>query len=142
MKKFKAMFYLIMMGVMMYAPTAFAVACKADKDTLNIITSSKTIPVDAQIPNLIHLVVVVLEIAIPVILVILGMIDLLKGVAANKEDEVKKGQQMFIKRLIAAALVFLVFTVVSLIINVADSKGENVMDCANCFINGIEKCME
>ncbi len=141
-KSLKTVFYLVMLGVMMYAPTAFAVSCTADKDGLKIITDSRTIPVDAQIPNTIHLIIVVLKIAIPVLLVILGMMDLLKGVAASKEDEVKKGQQMFIKRLIAAALVFFVFTIVSLIINAADTKGENVMDCANCFINGINKCME
>ena len=69
-------------------------------------------------------------------LVILGMLDLGKAVAASKEDEIKKGQQMFIKRIIAAILVFFVTLIVQIVIKFAASSDANVVNCMNCFVNG------
>ena len=68
----------------------------------------------------------------------MGMLDLMKGLTAQKEDEIKKGQNLFIKRLISGALVFLVFTIVQLVISfVADSDDKNnIATCSKCFING------
>ena len=137
-KNLKKVFYLLMLGVMMYAPSAMALTCTATESDLQIKTSDAANPVliDMQIPRTVHLIIVVLKIAIPVILVILGMMDLLKGVTASKEDEIKKGQQMFIKRLIAAVLVFFVVTIVQLVISFAAKDSSNIMGCAKCFING------
>ncbi len=87
-------------------------------------------------PYAAHLVVVIIKIAIPIMLVILGMLDLGKAVAASKEDEIKKGQQMFIKRIVAAILVFFVTLVVQIIVKFASSKDATVVNCMNCFING------
>ena len=136
-KNLKKVFYLLMLGVMMYAPSAMALTCTNDGSNLVIKSSDAANPVliDMQIPRTVHLIIVVLKIAIPVILVILGMMDLLKGVTASKEDEIKKGQQMFIKRLIAAVIVFFVFTIVQLVVSFADNSNEGIMNCANCFIN-------
>ena len=96
--------------------------------------------IDEKIPNIVSTIITVIKIAVPILLVIMGMLDLMKGITAGKEDEMKKGQQLFIKRLISGALVFLVFTIVQLIISfVADANDkDNIMDCAQCFISG--KC--
>ena len=45
---------------------------------------------------------------LPVIVIILGILDFIKAIGADKEDEMKKSQKKFITRLIAAALVFIV----------------------------------
>ena len=68
----------------------------------------------------------------------MGMWDLGKAVMAQKEDEIKKGQQMFIKRLVAAALVFLVFFIVQLVIGVVASTSDDndVWNCTKCMIQG------
>ena len=94
--------------------------------------------IDEKIPNIVSTVVTVIKIAIPILLVIFGMLDLMKGITAQKEDEIKKGQSLFIKRLIAGALVFFVFTIVQLIISLAADASDknNIMTCAKCFING------
>ncbi len=134
-KNLKKIFYLLMLGVMMYAPSAMAMECRFEGKDLKMISGSKTIIIDSQIPQTVHFIIVVLKIAIPILLVILGMMDLLKGVTASKEDEIKKGQQMFIKRLIAAVIVFFVFTIVQLVVSFADNSNEGIMNCANCFIN-------
>ena len=56
-----------------------------------------------------------------------------------EEDEIKKGQQAFVKRLIYAALVFFVLVIVKVLISaVADSSGSKILECAECFLEG--KC--
>ena len=87
-------------------------------------------------PYIVHTAVVIIKIAIPVLLIIFGMLDLGKAVVASKEDEIKKGQQTFVKRLIAAVLVFFVVLVVQIVVKFASSKDSTVVNCMNCFING------
>ena len=107
----------------------------------NITSCNTTITgaiIDEKIPNTVATIINVIKIAVPILLVIFGSIDLMNGIIAAKDDEIKKGQQTFIKRLIAGALVFFVFAVVQFLISlVASGANErtNIMTCANCFIN-------
>lgn len=94
--------------------------------------------IPATIPRIISILYTVIQIAVPIVLVILGSIDLIKGITAGKEDDVKKGQQMFVKRLIAAAIVFFVFILVKFVISlVADATGARILECATCFIKNV-----
>lgn len=96
---------------------------------------------DAILPNIVSMVVLIIQIGIPIILVIFGMLDLGKAVMAQKEDEIKKGQQTFIKRLIAAAIVFFVIAVVKLLVNVIAGAGANTYaDCIDCFTRANDSC--
>ncbi len=101
----------------------------------------KSIP--AAIPKTTSLVYKISRIIIPIVLVIFGMLDLMKGITSQKEDEIKKGQQTFVKRLIAAALVFFVFSIVKFLVSmVADNGGsrgvDHIIQCMDCFID--KKC--
>ena len=88
-------------------------------------------------PQVISIVVTVIKIGVPILLIILGMIDLGKSVMAQKEDEIKKSQSLFIKRLIAAILVFLVVFIVQIVVRfIAPDENDNFRNCMNCFING------
>ena len=89
---------------------------------------------NSTIPRLTSLVVDLIKIGVPVLLIIFGMLDLGKAVMAQKEDEIKKSQQMFFKRILSAALVFFVVVIVQLVFNLV-AKDQNVWDCVNCFIN-------
>lgn len=53
---------------------------------------------------------------LPVIVIILGILDFIKAMGSEKEDEMKKAQNRFVKRLIAAALVFLVPFIIEFIL--------------------------
>lgn len=103
----------------------------------NIQGCSLDIDIDVKIVNAVHMIILVIQIVVPVLLVVFGSIDFLKAVIAQKEDEIKKGQQTFIKRLIAGIIVFFVIAVVKLIISFAagDDK-DTILQCANCFFNG------
>jgi len=87
-------------------------------------------------PYLVHTAVTLIKIVIPILLIIFGMLDLGKAVVASKEDEIKKGQQMFIKRVISAVIVFFVIQIVQLIIGFVSNSDANITNCFNCFVNG------
>ena len=98
------------------------------------------VTIDEQVPHIIKYVLLTIQILVPVLLVIFGSLDLFKGVYAQKEDEIKKGQQIFIKRLIAGVLVFFVIAIVKLFISVFGNNDDpGVMNCVNCLLNGPEK---
>ena len=50
----------------------------------------------------------IIQWVVPIILIVLGTIDLVKAVVAGKDDDIKKHQQTLIKRIIAAVIVFLI----------------------------------
>lgn len=93
--------------------------------------------IDPELSTFVHNIILLIKLAIPIILVLFGMLDLGKGVIASKEDEIKKGQNTFIKRLIAAAIVFFMVSVAQLVTNIIDreSSGE-FWSCANRIMNG------
>ena len=87
-------------------------------------------------PFMVSTIITVIKIVVPILLIIFGMIDLGKAVVASKEDEIKKGQQTFIKRAITALIVFFVIQIVQLLIGFVSNKDSDVVNCFNCFVNG------
>lgn len=101
----------------------------------DLCTGLSGLDIDEKIPKTVHTIILIIQVAVPVLLVVFGMMDLVKAVMGQKEDEIKKGQQTLVKRIVAAAIVFFVFVVVKLVIGlVADSS--DIMGCAECFVNG------
>jgi hypothetical protein len=92
--------------------------------------------IPALVPKVTSIIITTIQIAVPVILVIMGMLDLAKGIMAQKEDEIKKGQQTFIKRAIAAVIVFFVIQIVQLLVGFISNGDTDVTQCFNCFVNG------
>lgn len=62
----------------------------------------------------------IIKIAIPIILMIFGIIDFTKALFGGDEEQMKKAQKNFIKRLGVAILIFLVPTIVNLILSIAN----------------------
>lgn len=87
-------------------------------------------------PYLVSTVILLIKIAVPILLIIFGMLDLGKAVVASKEDEIKKGQGLFIKRAISAIVVFFVIQIVQIIVRFVSGNDASVANCFNCFING------
>lgn len=95
-----------------------------------------------KVPQITTMVVNIMQVAVPVILIIMGSMDLFKGITAQKEDEIKKGQTMFIKRLITAAIVFFVVVISKLVVSFVAEEAEedNLISCIDCFIVDTDKC--
>lgn len=100
--------------------------------------------IPAGIGNVVHLIVVAIQVVVPILLIIWGMIDFAKAIVGQDEEKIKAGQKTFIKRLIAAVVVFLIVTIVQLAINLAASIGgqgndaQSAWECASELINGKE----
>ena len=91
--------------------------------------------IPGNLARVIALIVQLIKVFVPILLIVWGMLDLGKAVMAQKEDEIKKGQQTFIKRLIAAAIVFFVVSIVTLLIGlVGGNDGQGIMGCVNSII--------
>ena len=65
-----------------------------------------------NIVKLVKILVGVIQIVVPIAIILLGSIDLAKAAMAGDEKKISENQQKFIKRLIAAILVFLVVVIV------------------------------
>lgn len=93
--------------------------------------------IPSELKQIISAIITLIKIAVPILLVIYGMLDLGKAVMSQKEDEIKKGQQTFLKRLVAAALVFLVIFITQFIINIIPKgdQGDGFWTCADEIIN-------
>ena len=72
-------------------------------------------------------VVKTLWIGIPLLMIILGMIDLGKAVVAIKEDEVKKAWKAFGRRLLYTVAVFAVVWIVGLVLNTVSDIGDGAI---------------
>lgn len=91
----------------------------------NVLVDCSSIP--EEITSILGSIVTLIQIAVPILLVILGMLDLGKAVTSQKEDEIKKAQSILIKRLIYGVLIFLVIAIVKFILGiVGDSAGEAI----------------
>lgn len=94
----------------------------------------------------------VIKVLIPVILIILGIIDMVKAASSNDEKLMKEATNRLIKRIIAAVLVFLVISLIQFVINTlakAARKSENadvedtttsITECISCFISDADFC--
>ena len=99
-----------------------------------------------QLVDIIHLVYNAIRIGVPIILIIIGMIDMGKAITQQKEDEIKKAQSLLVKKAITAALVFLMLSIVSLVFGIVAPKGtdetgqknNNIWTCVDGLLSG--KC--
>lgn len=85
--------------------------------------------------RLIGYILLIIKIAVPIVLIVMGSIDMMKAVMAAKEDDIKKSQGMFIKRTIAAIIVFFVPTIVNLILNVIGGSEYKNSECIKCVLD-------
>ena len=69
----------------------------------------------------------IIQIGIPILLIVMGTIDLGKAVISSDEKEVKGAQSRLIKRCIYAVLIFFMTTLVTIIMGlVATANDENI----------------
>ena len=85
--------------------------------------------------NLIHYGYLILQVAVPIILIIMGMITFAKAITSQKEDEIKAAQSSFFKKLIIAVVIFLVLTVVHLIFNMVGGNND-IWGCVEKLLDG------
>lgn len=83
--------------------------------------------------GLVKFVLNVICVIVPIVMIVLGTIDLFKAVVASKEEEIKKRQNTLITRLIAGIIVFLVPAIVTLIMGLIGQGGTGKNDWGRCW---------
>lgn len=101
----------------------------------------------SQIPcpvfSIAHTIESLIKWAVPIILIVIGMLDFAKATMANDEGDIAKAKQIFIKRLLSGMCVFVIMAVLELVFNVLAASAENgendggsVWTCVNQIFNG------
>ena len=89
-----------------------------------------------DIVRLVGKIISIFQIAIPIILVVMGLVSLGKAVVSSKDDEVKKATSGLIKKIILAAAVFFVVAIVRLVVGLVSSTTDtNMKDCWEIIAN-------
>ena len=108
-----------------------------------------SIDIDPIVPGTIRLFVSILKLAIPIILIIFGILDLAKAVMANDDKEMKEAQKKLIHRIVYAVVVFFVVALVQFVFGrlaSADTGADKNIDendtsaCISCFISDKKYC--
>ncbi|MDO4963542.1 MAG: hypothetical protein Q4E75_05570 [bacterium] len=106
-------------------------------DNLQYVFCGDAYDIPRQAPKIISFGINFMKIVTPIILIFVGTITLIKAITASKEDEIKKATSSLIKKLISAALVFFVTSIVQFVIlKVAEDSDKNgITSCLSCFLN-------
>lgn len=73
-----------------------------------------------------------IKVVVPIILIVVGMMDLAKAVTEKSDDKIKEAQNKLIKKAIAAVLVFLVITIVGVLMTlIGDDSYKKCVKCIN-----------
>ena len=85
-----------------------------------------------SVMTLIGWVVMGIKIVVPVILVVVGMLDMAKAVTEKSEDKIKDAQKKLITKAITAVVVFLIPTLVTLLMSVLGTdEWKPCFECVN-----------
>ena len=113
-------------------------------DIVNILAINiRDDPAGFQIFGFAGVLVNILRILIPILLVVLGSIDLSKAVIAQKDDDIKKAQSTLVKRVIAGLVIFFIPAIVLMVMNLAGNEattGEG-QNCWRCFVDSPMQCI-
>lgn len=85
----------------------------------------------AEVVGLTKMVIKVLQLVVPIGLIIMGTIDMAKAVIAGDEKKMKEAQKPFIKRIIAAVIVFLIPIIVNMVLSFVTTGNSDWIDCWN-----------
>ncbi len=97
--------------------------------------SGTIIDIPIKAANLLNTLYIFIKIATPVVLIFMGMLDFGKAMVSNNENDIKANQSKFVKRLIAAGMVFLTFVLIELALNLfAGTDAEATKNCINLII--------
>ena len=79
-----------------------------------------------------------IKIIVPILLIIMGIVDMAKAVVSNDDKKMKESTKTFIKRTIYAVLVFFVIAIVQFVFKTLEKsmadKENDLLSCVSCII--------
>ena len=90
-----------------------------------------------KVPQITSIVILIAEVAVPILLVLFGAFDFVKGMVSAKDDDIIGKRKLFVKRLIMGAMVFFIISGTKLLTSVVTDNvsSSNISNCIECFIN-------
>lgn len=79
---------------------------------------------------------VVLEILAPILVILFGTFDFVKSVMGSDEQKIIAARKKFPKRMIAGALMFFAFTIISIACGISANKAVNDTSLIRCIVTG------
>lgn len=73
--------------------------------------------------SLVQKIIFILQIAAPLLLIILGMVDFLKATMASNEADIDKAKKRFINRIISAVIVLLLLSIFQFVFGLIGGNG-------------------
>jgi len=77
-----------------------------------------------------------IKIAAPALLLIVGGFDLVKAMSAQDDSAIKKTQQKLVKKFVAAAAVFLILTLTQFLVSTLSNNAGQTLECLDYILNG------
>lgn len=87
--------------------------------------------IPSEITNTIGQIYNILLVAIPVVIVLFGLIDILKAVIGKKDDEIKAATGLLVKRVITGLVAFFVMAIVKFGLQLIQTN--NTSDAISCL---------
>lgn len=111
-----------------------------------LVTCGSGVDIPDVLPNLVHYIVVFIKIIVPIVLIVLGMLDMGRAVIGKDDKEMKESQNRLIHRVVYAILIFLIVSIVTWVVSIVSKASNdddainknNISQCVNCFINGTD----
>lgn len=101
------------------------------KDTLNICEGGLS-----DVWTIIGYIIFGIQVVVPLLLIISGMITMAQAVMKQKEEDIKKAQSLLVKKIIAAVIVFLVVAITKIVVNLVSTGSWE--GCVNCALHPFE----
>ena len=112
---------------------------KNDATNESYVTCTDEIYIPYQIVYIVRAGVSFIKIGVPIIFIIMGMLDFGKVVLGKPDKEMDKAKKSFGYRLLSAALVFLVVSIVEMVLPIITTE-DKVLNCTKCIILDDEHC--
>ena len=93
-----------------------------------LIMSICSVPEVLEVMRIINMVILIIKIAVPILLILTGMITLMKTIKVGNEDLLAKAKKQLVNNCIAAIVIFLIPTLVNVIVKVSDTNNQYI-DC-------------
>ena len=109
---------------------------KATKPSLNINFDANGYKVQCSDVAFLHIFWVILEIAAPILVIVFGSIDFIVAIVASDENKMQKARKKFPKRLIAAVLLVISFSLISTILSFSSDANVKDTSLIRCIVSG------
>ncbi len=109
---------------------------KGTTDEINYIVACGCIP--ANVADITSKVYYILRVIGPILLIIVGGVEMAKAVGTQDESAIEKAKKKLVNKAIAAAAIFLVFTLIKLGISIVRDQSQTVelYECLEYLLNG------